>query len=850
MKKKILLLFMFIFLTTFVYGITCSQNPDDYTLYDTFEDNDVSDWTESAGGVFQSGASYALNGSYGAWYYTNKELGDDRELGFYKDISASQEKFTAEFYIQPKETTKDKIIAIGSSKANGFFLYFSATTQKIQVLDGTVTFRDCTATYNADTWYAVKLQINFTDDKMAVYINDVFQPTCSGYTSFGNPTLNSFWLSGPGGANNASYWIDTIRIYDGTECPVDAGNYHYPTPPSGNINNTQAIINVSCFSNSVTLWFDNNSNPTTKVFDGVTSPALYPTTVSFNDKYYYKSSCDGGLINESVRTWTFDNNTPTLTINSNNFFSVNKTHITANLNRVNLTFQDNLNLTFVKLNFTQQNNTRWFDYYTLKTNMFRYNKTINVSLWNSGEFNLSIEWYDGVNYATRYYTHYIDTFNLTVIGRNIITGVTLSDVNITLNNTYRGEGYNSLQNFSNLRYGLYRLNARKTGYNTYNENFTLTSTQTKYIEMGFNASFCFYDERTLDKFNILGTNSTIFLLYCPDATYQIELNKSVVNSTGCQSIPITCQYDKFKFVLNYGATSYYRTFILQPNEVFNVSVYLIDALNTEYLYSDFKIDDLLDTYNDLAIYIKKVIEGQTIQITADYIDIENKIGAYLILNNEYIVEVHSSNYPTRVVGTYSADIAGEKIIRLYDIGLYPQPSGFSNTVSMRMFFNNDTKKAYFIYNDSASQTESVMFEIREDSSTGALLYGPVTLNNQQNIEYDVDMSLYENTTFVGIATINHKEGGEHIVGKILNKVSEINLAIIDFIGQNLLNWIITLLLATLALMATIRTANMTSLAIIGLAAIFTLFGWYTISWSALALATLISILSILKEGGK
>jgi len=72
----------------------------------------------------------------------------------------------------------------------------------------------------------------------------------------------------------------------------------------------------------------------------------------------------------------------------------------------------------------------------------------------------------------------------------------------------------------------------------------------------------------------------------------------------------------------------------------------------------------------------------------------------------------------------------------------------------------------------------------------------------------------------------------------------------NHVKPEFINWLITILLAVIAIMATILTANHISMGLIGLAALFTVFGWYGVSWGILSLAAMIALLMILKQGDK
>lgn len=451
-----------------------------------------------------------------------------------------------------------------------------------------------------------------------------------------------------------------------------------------------------------------------------------------------------------------------------------------------------------------------------------------------------------------------DTFESVIymITRNIKTGEGIPGANYTVTNTATGDVRKIFaDNTTNM--GVFYLNASTYNftvaapdYKTYNNTFSLTLKQnlTLYISLPFVALFNFYDERTLELFNISSADKVNFLLFCPTTTY----TTLITNTT--QSIPIDCNYTKFKLVLDYGVTSYYRTFILEPENVFNQSIYLIDLTTTQYVYNSLIVDDLLSDYENPSVFVKRLINDELVIITSDFIDIENKIGAYLIENREYIIEVHSDNNPIRVIGFYSADIGGDKILRLYGIDLASQPSGWTNSVSyattMANISGNMTVLA--VYDDLENQTNSVTFNVYSGSYPGGAVVHTSIVNNASEIEFTWDATAagYENDTLYSELVIDHQSEGLRTFVRLVNEITRIPLAILNHISPQFMNWFITLFLGVLAIMATISTANHVSMVLIGFAALFVLFGWYQLAWGIIALAGVIALLSLLKQGDK
>ena len=444
-----------------------------------------------------------------------------------------------------------------------------------------------------------------------------------------------------------------------------------------------------------------------------------------------------------------------------------------------------------------------------------------------------------------------------IISRNVKTLTILQNVTVDINNTQTGKTEHRNEtlvdtNTFYLNASDYTLFLQRHGYQNYSSTFNTTYKQnlTIYADMNFFAVLFLWDERTLEPFNVSSADRINFLVFCPNATYTSVINTSNV------TIPITCNYDKFKFVLDYGATSYYRTFILDPDELFHVNIYLINLLTTQSIYNSFIIDDLLGDYDNPRVYVKKNVGAETVQITADWIDIENKIGAYLILNHEYIIEVHSDNQPVRVIGRYSADIPGDKNLRLYDVSLATTTPGYINNVGWWQQIVNisGTSYAVAVYNDSENRTNFVTWSLRRDTSTGPLLYTSTIASS--NVEFTVNVSDLLNYTLWGVFTFDHPDLSVHNSSVLLNTFEEIGLLIFDYLGdtdeerQNWLNWFFLIILSVLALYATIRTAKYMAIAVLSFAGLFVLFGWFGMNGGLIWFALLIALLVLLKSGEK
>lgn len=497
--------------------------------------------------------------------------------------------------------------------------------------------------------------------------------------------------------------------------------------------------------------------------------------------------------------------------------------------------------------------TNWTNFFNVTTSAVGVDNT-RFTLNNSC-FYTNTTLIDVVNYTQNItWNSFESVYNLRI--RNVATEEFLGEFNVSLYN-YNSSTWTNVTNISSSGYtfylnsSTYNLTIYRSMYDNYNKNLSLSCREnlSENISVSFLAQFYLYDERTLDVFNISGADSVKFLLYCEDATYITDL------TTTSPIIPILCDYIKFKFVVDYslsGYEKYYRTFILEPNDAFEVNIFLIDMLTTGYVYNSFILDDLLNDYDNPSVYINKNIESSIEQITANYIDIEGKVGAYLIQNDEYIVELHSDNNPTRVMGDYSADASGDKNLRLYDLSLNVDSTSYYQDVNKSMYIqyrNNSGNIEYWAigtFGDQLNITNNVTFVLWRDRFEGDIIYNVTSEENVVEFEYNITSYIENNISVYGYM---HVSRSNHESYKIFYEaIKDFGSAIFDYFSKNSVNWFILLLLTTFILVGgTIKSYHVTTLIALASGMLFAFFGWFTLisSESEHAKMATIGILSVL-----
>lgn len=386
----------------------------------------------------------------------------------------------------------------------------------------------------------------------------------------------------------------------------------------------------------------------------------------------------------------------------------------------------------------------------------------------------------------------------------------------------------------------------------YFDNLTLI------YNLSFIVTFFLMDEKYPDQvFDITAPDRVLFKLMCPDST----TDTLITNAT--QSVPITCEYDRFKFVLDYvflvdgipRTTTYYRSYIFDSttwNNTFNITIYLIDLNTTTAILDVFFIDDLLQEYENPRIFIKKLIGSQYVQITADVVDVEDKINAFLIRYDEYLIEIYSDNLPTLVLGTYNADSEGEKNLRVYDITLESEPESFINDVTHWVGEENISNSTFarMYFNDDTGLVTNVQFNIFKDIYNGTLLFSASYPGNT-SIDLLYNISPYINDTLYMEILYSYPDRGTYraVHQKTGANAFRVALEVLSFItNSDYIVWFITLVMSVLAIMSTVKTANVMGLVILGFSAIFIIFGWYPLAWALWAVVLFISIVHVMKKG--
>lgn len=396
----------------------------------------------------------------------------------------------------------------------------------------------------------------------------------------------------------------------------------------------------------------------------------------------------------------------------------------------------------------------------------------------------------------------------------------------------------------------YILNVTGSGITPNSTNYTITSngiyTYTFYVYANF--TLFIKDEATKDTFNISSPSSLQQYIFCEDNT--IIITDVTSNST---SFTAPCVFTKIKYIVNYPTDRYYRTLLPRAFNLTtgNISVWLINLDTTQTVFNTWELFALNEEFDNVRVYFKKFIDTEEFIITSDYLDVEDKIGTYLMLGEEYTIEIEADNLATRSLGFYSADAAGDKVLRLFDVYYNPTDlAGYYLNNSWYVSVDNTTDPKRVKVSYLSTDVDTATLTVYNESISGTMLY-TTTASGDSGIIYYTPSVAYENYTFLVELNITKTDGtsSNTTFTKLIKTNARIALDLITFgyITDEWLFMFVAILLSVVALSFSIPTANVGGIIFIGLGGLFYWLGWFYISTGVLSLAVIIAVGSFIKN---
>jgi surface protein len=552
-----------------------------------------------------------------------------------------------------------------------------------------------------------------------------------------------------------------------------------------------------------------------------------------------------------------------------------------------------------------------YTYPSYSENKTANGNNVDFNLTNPHTYNLDIT---HPSYLTKTRTYTPSGLNQTInesINQSIITlrfnhvysNELISNVNITITDTsYSNRTFNtSTGTFTfNPNTGTHLLSISAPRYNTYVYNITIADQDNRIIDINLYPilNISIYEEKqsmiSLTYFNFSHPRQFKWTVYCLDENgSDIGTQQAIISNTtvGAYFLNATCYYERVKFDLEYlnvdGTTeNYYRNVIFLPTiNTFDFRAFVPDlALGYKIYSTTLKPYDIFGVYttdSKTQVQVTKIMPTGTELITSDYVDAEGKITAVLIAGDSYIITILAEGQPIRVLGPYSADASGTKILRLFDVTLVSDLITQDKEINMNtllvnatenqsviiMQYKNDgnftTELNMTIYNGSCldpktsvscsvqSGTGCIMQDMhKNEAEIKAANYEAYMTTNLYGSRYsdsgpaEVYCAVYDYRD--NVITADAPQGTWH------HKTDEITWNSWQrvpgqFVSKWTLSWIVMLLLIIIALALNVRTVSYGSLIITGLAMLLYSWNWFSGSATGidlkipLAIALLIAI---------
>jgi hypothetical protein len=594
-------------------------------------------------------------------------------------------------------------------------------------------------------------------------------------------------------------------------------------------------------------WYDaednmNNSKVTVTIYEDYIK---YKVNVSKKElektDYVYETKSIGSLnIVNTTFNITID---PSINITFDSYNAYNNSAINFKLNisngtLVNYSIYDNTTLT-LPCNYT--NNNTLINYHAqVYSNSYLNNYSYSFDCGNASSlYNLSF-WQATLLVSTK--SAQTGSY---ILGTNLL--VKNNSINV-LQNATNGSSLFYLNNNT-----IYQINASGGSLVTNSSYFPITSNGNYAYNIYMFSNFTIFlkDEKTLANFNISSPTSIQQYTYCTDSNVFI----TTINSTN-YSFTVGCTYDKVKFIVTYPSDQYYRTFLgttFNDTSMTNITIFLVDLANTQVIFNTFQLYTLINQYENPKLYFTKNINNVNYVITSDFFNVETKVGTYLMFGEQYNIIMVADNFPATNLGFYTADSAGEKLIRLFNIEINANPTDIwlNNTFYALTDNTTGTDRLKIAYD--GVDVFSAELNIYNETNNGMLYYTAI-LNSNNGIFYYTPNTSIENSTFAIRLNLTDSSGGSYIfsVNRRLDDRTILDIIFKGYISNTFLSWFLAILLATISLMFTTATADIGGLIFLALGGLFMFLGWLLIANITFGLAVMVSVLSFLrnKDRGK
>lgn len=492
------------------------------------------------------------------------------------------------------------------------------------------------------------------------------------------------------------------------------------------------------------------------------------------------------------------------------------------------------------------------DYYN-GSSILSFNATINGTNYTTtnGTINTGIPLNSGLVNITLYANNYFDRTYVdwdTVAGLNAtmhkveveiqayngLTGALITDFNAS--NEYFFYVSNNGSIYANLTEGNIAFSFNASGYEQLNTTlaFTRLENGTRNVTLNPLITSNIYNESDGSLFFVNEADEVKLNIFCTNQTLEYTITGNVSNFAG------VCAWDFMRLSATFGNDTYYRTLRPEINSS-SIDWYMIDLNIETAVQKQFYLNDLAANFGDGDMIIEKIIGTSQVVIHRESWDIENKVQAYMILNDQYIVSVTNNENETRLLGPFLADLTGTHTITVPTIPFTPEQEIDDFKYSYQ--FNENQGWLFLQYESTAGLLSSVNWLIVNASNTSQVFLNSTMTTDTGSANYT---SIVNNTGYKTILTFTHSSFSTHTDTKLWGVIELVDGAFSGFDDEaGFKKWLAVIIIVLFGLMFSGLTigAGMTVMA--GMSWLFYALKWLDFSIGIVPSSVIIGLFSVI-----
>lgn len=501
------------------------------------------------------------------------------------------------------------------------------------------------------------------------------------------------------------------------------------------------------------------------------------------------------------------------------------------------------NVAISDFNVTVQNNTGNFSFSTTTGALY-------TTLINGQIVNLTLQRYDylnktySVNTSSNFTTGTIHQVEDYITARSSVSGLVITNFSVRTNQKTWGTNTGLL--FINITSGAQPMNFSATSYAINSTTLTystspLNTSSTVYLNP--NVTVNLFNESNGAPFHPNSTNGTVLRVFCPTTTLEFTLTSNSSNNI------ITCAWTSMRMYVTLNNVTYFRT-LIPAYSTLTINWYLINLAEKTAVQKIFTLNDLASQYGSGTFIVDKILNGSQVRIHNETWDIEQKVIAYFILYDSYILQLTDNQNVTRSLGMFIADTSASHTITVPIISFAPENvfDDFNYGYLSERPNNIGNGWIYMQYGSTNGTLTNVTWVIYNASNTSQVFYNTtfVTTNGSANFT-----PMLNGTVYISLLTYNHSSYSVHTDKKTWGSIL---LAGLDSLAgfQNPVafkKWFSIIVTTSTVLLFSGLTAGIGAVAGVTVLTLFVWIGWITFTLGLLAFFGLLAFIIMMRGEG-